>query len=262
MLGNHIFPQADHIKDFSEIFRRIDDLRPDWIVLDRQKNSSQLVKRLKRTGSNVLLIEDDSWAGKYANLVWDANIQSKKTGYMIGYENVLLDPDLFRFKKKTNLEKINDIFISLGGTDVNANIPEVIKNLDNKGFELHIFPGVRYTEYLNYNKSSVKIYDDKENLFDIASNCDLALVAGGMTMYEMLALGVPTVVWPQVSHQERNAGKLAERELVKKVNSIKDLLKIINELTDNKEKYTCLFKRIDRLDLSDGLKKFKNLLEG
>ena len=260
-LGNNIFSKAIHIKKFSEIFKMVDNFCPEWIVLDRQKNSSMLVKRLKKLGLKILLIEDDSYAGDHVDLVWDANIKSNKKNYITGFKNVLLNPELFRFKKKTNPEKINDIFISLGGTDVNNNIPVIIESLDNKGFELKIFPGSGNLDYLNYNKSGVKIYSDKDNLYEVASKCDLAIVSGGITMYEMIALGLPAIVWPQVKHQEKNAKILAEKELIQTVSNIEDLLRLINTLTDNIQKYTCFFKRIKGLDLSAGLKKVKNILE-
>ncbi|PLX18973.1 MAG: hypothetical protein C0601_03225 [Candidatus Muiribacterium halophilum] len=261
-IGENICSEAIYIKSYIDIFNEINRFKPNWIVMDRQKNSSNLIKRLKKSGTKILLIEDDSFAGKYADIVWDANVKIKKDGYITGFEKVLLNPKVFDHKKKKYNDSAGSIFICLGGTDINQNIPFLIKNLSDKGLYLHVFPGSRYVEYLKYKKADVKIYNEKENIFHIARQCDIAIVSGGITMYEMVYLGIPTIVWPQVYHQKNNTLQLLEKNIIKIADSKQEILKVIMSFVDKTEKYYEFLSFIKDLSIGNGIKDFKNILEG
>ena len=127
---------------------------------------------------------------------------SEADNFYTGCENYILNPNIEKYFKKNISQKTNTLFLCLGGTDVRENIPFLIENLRDRYF-LYILPGIRYNDYLKYNGLNVKILRSSSLYYNYALKSDIAVVSGGITMYEVVSMKIPTFVWPQVDHQNK-----------------------------------------------------------
>lgn len=248
--------------DSKDLFCKIKKIDPHVVIFDCQNNSKELILKLKENNIFTVLIEDSGEASEYADILWDQNISksSKKNKYY-GFENSLLNPDLFNYQKKIYNEKNKTIFICLGGTDINKNIPFLIKKL-RYSFNIKVLPGIHYSEYLKYNGPNVTILDNNKNFYKDASECDIALVSGGIIMFEMLALKIPTLVWPQVEHQYKNANQLKEQGLIEVIKKSENTLKAIHLFAENNKSIQKIVGALSKNNIGKGFEKLKKILEG
>jgi spore coat polysaccharide biosynthesis predicted glycosyltransferase SpsG len=167
----------------------------------------------------VILSIDDFLRNKYTNsIILDWTINSnlfnkhkhneKDNHLFIGVENAIIRKSFFESKKNSNISiinnKIEDILIIMGGTDI-RDLTKPILNL-----LLYKFPNVClhiiYNNKLNLkkqHKSRVNVYSNlnASELRDVMLNCDIAISAGGQTLYELATIGLPTIAIKVIDNQ-------------------------------------------------------------
>lgn len=72
-------------------------------------------------------------------------------------------------------------------------------------------PGLRLLESANEN---IHVYSNVECMWELMQSCDIAVTAGGSTMYELSAVGAPMICFSFVDNQERIVEGFRRRELV------------------------------------------------
>lgn len=60
---------------------------------------------------------------------------------------------------------------------------------------------------------NVRLYQNVKNMAELMAQCDIAITAGGSTMYELSAVGVPAVCFSFADNQERLVEAFVRREL-------------------------------------------------
>ncbi|MGM0608438.1 MAG: hypothetical protein ACQESP_08465 [Candidatus Muiribacteriota bacterium] len=247
-------------------FLKIDEIKPDFVVFDMQKVNKEILKKLRKKNIKTVVIEDGSIKPEEADLIWDSNknnYQKKISHYITGIENSLINPDILKYKKNNFSHEVKKILICLGGTDINNNVPFLINRLSNK-FKLYIMAGMKYEKYLNSKNKNVKILFDKKKLWEHASCCDIAVVSGGITMFETTSLNIPVIVWPQVDHQNETASVMEQKGLVFNIGVVGKKAGVINQIfsfTENLNIRKKLFFQMKKLKLGVAVKKFGKILE-
>jgi spore coat polysaccharide biosynthesis predicted glycosyltransferase SpsG len=149
---------------------------------------------------------------------------------------------------KNNVKKV---LLSFGGSDpcdYTTKIAKLMINNHNlldqiEEIIVHLGPSNRQLEniYRLMEKSDIKINIKHKvrDLHSIMIQTDLALSSGGNTMYELCYLGIPTIIFPQNSHQEVFAKELSDHQIVslisrKNCNNEKYILKLLIKLIINK----------------------------
>lgn len=61
---------------------------------------------------------------------------------------------------------------------------------------------------------NVKVYENIRNMAALMAQCDIAVTAGGSTMYELCAVGVPIICFSFVDNQERLVETFAQKGIV------------------------------------------------
>lgn len=112
-------------------------------------------------------------------------------------------------------EKIDNVLILSGGTD-NLNIFEsILGALDlGKYEEVNVVCGKYYNHYYDLKKKfskypQVYIHKQINNLIHYMQKADLAISAGGTTLYELCAVGTPTISYSFVDNQLDNVNQFA-----------------------------------------------------
>ena len=108
-------------------------------------------------------------------------------------------------------ESVSKVFVTTGGTD-NYNVAGNLLGFLNKqdsvlsGLQYHVIVG-KYNfnktqlEQLSDHYENIVLHYDVTNMSEIMLNCDIAITAGGSTMYELCACAVPMITYSIADNQ-------------------------------------------------------------
>ncbi|WP_252248100.1 glycosyltransferase [Clostridium sp. ZBS20] len=143
------------------------------------------------------------------------------TELMLGNKYIILRDEFRNLKKKEIKKNIENIMITVGGSDNNNLTEVIIKSLAKvKTVNLHIVVGsaFKYIESLKkYESSNVKLCFNS-NMAKIMKECDLAVASCGMTLYELAAMGIPTVGLVVAENQTLAAETMDAKGIIKYFN--------------------------------------------
>ncbi|HPG29563.1 MAG TPA: glycosyltransferase [bacterium] len=189
------------------------------IILDIKNTTVNYIKRIRRFGLKIITFDDLGKGGDYADLLIDANIH--KTGdnrKLYGEKYILLNPvyQKFHLKPKKINKQIKKIVLFFGGTDPAGIAEHIIKNIEYLKFkdcEITVITPYK-TNIENKNAENLMKYKNimilnvnlaPEKLAELYFNSDLAIISGGITLYEIMCLGTPCIVINQSGEQYRNS---------------------------------------------------------
>lgn len=148
---------------------------------------------------------------------WEAysDVPLLDTQMLVGTEYAPLARQYWDKKKIQLKEKVSDILIVSGGSDVFGACPKILNLLDaleeTEGIAKNIivaklakYPNGLLSEWRK--RPDVRIHFAPSCLADIIERCDLAISAAGTTIYELLGLGVPTICFAVVDNQLQAEG--------------------------------------------------------
>lgn len=118
--------------------------------------------------------------------------------------------------------EVGSILLSAGGTDPCAVVPELIRRIRQTFgpyLQLHVLTSkanCRYTELcqLAAQDSALRLHIQTADVAGLMSSCDLAVSAGGTTLCELCAVGVPSVSFVMADNQETAAALFAKEQLI------------------------------------------------
>jgi len=161
---------------------------------------------------------DDLNAFTYpVSMLVNYNIYALEMPYVENYRDtptkILLGLDYLPLRKefqgviRDDRSKVSNILISTGGSDP-LHIAEQLVFLlnsqeDFQNIILHIVLGQfsKFSLQDISNFSNIRIHRNIENMVDLMCLCDVAITAGGSTMYELCASGLPAVSFSYADNQ-------------------------------------------------------------
>ncbi|MDD3465846.1 MAG: hypothetical protein PHE67_01760 [Campylobacterales bacterium] len=155
------------------------------------------------------------YAEKHSRLgVWfdDTNRIEYPHGYVIIGKNTVMLRKAFWDRTIDRPLSDNRIFISFGGMDCEKYINELLPILRKKKNEYSfVFASKIPREMLGANDVLIENLDSNL-LVEYMAKCSLAISAGGQTMLELSALGIPTVAVIIADNQRESVTKCAENK--------------------------------------------------
>lgn len=251
--------------NYSEPLEDIDILRdlfteqkPDFYLIDSYfvteeyfDKINDLVKEISPT-TKLGYIDDLKKFDYKVDLVINYDIEVPEDFYSAGVKLLGAEYSPIREQFGQNdyviRERAKRAFLSAGGTDPYHVLGNILKEayfddspcrgvLDFTGLECDVIVGALFDA--NYKKElsemaakipTIHLHESVDNMADIMKECDFAVSAGGTTLYELCAVGVPTVVFSMADNQvefvkafdEKGAAKYAgdvrkDRRLVQKI---------------------------------------------
>jgi len=124
----------------------------------------------------------------------------------------------FLHRKYTVRDEVRDVLITTGGGDIDNIAGELLKTIYREGIRFHIVTGKfnPHLEQLLAWKSAmpgVEIYHDVKDMASLMEQCDLAITAGGTTIYELAALGVPFLCFSYAENQEALTVYIGQKQI-------------------------------------------------
>lgn len=180
-------------------------------------------------------------------------------------------------KKEFNLNENKKLVLivmgSLGSKTVNEKITSFLDGFKDKDYEVMFITGKGYYEKIKDIKlpDNVKIEPFINELPRLMKVTDLMITrAGASTMSEITALGVPSIFIPSPyvtnNHQYKNAMDLVkenagliieEKDLTKE-----NLINLIDDTLNNKEKYNTIKKNLKKLGITNSEERIYEVLKG
>ena len=112
-------------------------------------------------------------------------------------------------------KKVQHILITSGGSDPQQFCLKLVKHLISKlpkGIQLHVVIGSLFSteekqalSALSKEWKTLLLYEGLTDLSSLMKQCDLAVSSAGTTLYELCALGIPTVSFTMADNQEASA---------------------------------------------------------
>ncbi|MCD6460964.1 hypothetical protein J7L67_09915 [bacterium] len=185
------------------------------LIQDIRDTDEFYCRCLKSLGLFIIGFDDCGEGRNLYDILIDANLPEDEGDYknvpfrFFGEKFILLDPLFadYNLKDKTVPRKVKNILLSFGGSDPRRltqwslnMLNEVLKDYSvsvaaGKSIK-HQYEIGRFCQSLGF-KYIFNCSDMPKLLYE----SDIALISGGITLYEAAAVGTPAVVIPQVEHQ-------------------------------------------------------------
>lgn len=212
-------------------FQRIDPDLFDWtpvscdlLIVDNYALDVNYEKRFRAFAKKILVI-DDLKRQHDCDFLVDFNYGRKKSDYhslvpqncqlFIGNKYVFIrslfaEKRLEALKKRRATTKIERILISMGGGDFQNTIVKALELIKRSRFTGHIDIVLGFREpkqnivrtYVQTHQISNCTFHVNPNMIDLMMKTDLAIGAGGTSVWERCCLGLPQMIFQIVDNQE------------------------------------------------------------
>ncbi|MDD3068186.1 MAG: UDP-2,4-diacetamido-2,4,6-trideoxy-beta-L-altropyranose hydrolase [Acholeplasmataceae bacterium] len=212
----------------------------DKLIVDTYYVTEKYLSALERT-CRVIYIDDLNAFRYPVSIVINYNLYARDIPYPEIYNGtetrLLLGPRYaplrqeFRLLKPTYHETAKKILITSGGTDTynaTGKILQEIVNLDLlSGIEYHVIVGKlnshrEFISTLAEKYPSIILHQNVMNMAELMCKCDIAVSAGGTTLYEFCACGIPAITFSIADNQIMNINAFNKRKLMKLSGDIRD----------------------------------------
>lgn len=177
--------------------------------------------------------------------MYDSLNSPYKTQYYVGGRYIPIRKE-FCGKDYQPKEHAENILITTGGGDCDNIAGQILDNIRDTSCTFHVVTGrfnPHYDELLKRSKEygNVQVYHDVKNMAELMARCDLAVTAGGTTIYELSTLGVPFVCFSYAENQEKLTEYIRDRQIAgyggsyhkDACGTLEGIAKQINELKKN-----------------------------
>ena len=198
---------------------------PRLVVYDVGSTTHEQVAAVKKAGAAVVTF-DDLGDGRYvADDVVDANLSDRTnprkmettTRFHLGPAYAVVDPRLASGRRRKH-GPLRHLVVAMGGTDPENIVVKVVHALGPFDVKVDVTlilgpgygGGKALDEALLEAPRNFDVRDAPPDFFDLLRGADLAIVGGGLTLFEAAAAGTPAVVLAQNKAQLVNAQVLAD----------------------------------------------------
>lgn len=147
-------------------------------------------------------------------------INDKRTTYLLGMKYVPLKQAFWNCEAKIISEKADNLLILTGGSDPFNVTEQILDSIDTYQFQtINVICGIYNTNYNKFvkkyeNNKNIKFHQAVNNIEQYMKNADIAISAGGTTLYELCAIGTPAISFSFADNQLDNVRQFQEDGLI------------------------------------------------
>lgn len=216
------FLGTSQAQDAEQTLAVLEELRPDWVILDHYALDSRWETEIQSATKHILVIDDLADRDHRCDLLVDQNIyQGMRTRYrgristttktLLGVKYAMLRPEFKEARQQAHARRgnIRRLFVFFGGMD-SANFTLPVLNalcaLKLPDLEVDVVIGAEHPtrdaiESLCQAQSYTCHVQTKE-MAKLLLTADAAIGAGGSTSWERCCLGLPTLAFIVAPNQE------------------------------------------------------------
>lgn len=187
------------------------------LLVDSYQVTKEYLAKLEEYTEVFYLDDLDAFEYPVSNVLCYANYYSelsyehykRDTKFYLGTSYMPIRKAFQNCKAKQIKDKIERIMVLSGGSDsfhMLEHITELFKNTVD--VELDVICGIFYPDFEGLKKkfadySHLKFYQNVNNLEEFMESADLAISAGGTTLYELSAKGTPAISYAFADNQQK-----------------------------------------------------------
>ena len=169
--------------------------------------------------------------------------------FLLGTDYVLLRDEFAQKGYRSLKGEVKNVFVSVGGSDPLNLSPKIVQALGEApcDFEIKVIIGPGFQNLKKIAESAgkarkpVELLHNVKNIAALMMSSDLAVTAGGTTLYELSCTGTPAVVLLQADNQKTAAAEMARKGAVINLGmgdkvSVSGLVSTITEICSDWEK--------------------------
>ncbi|MBI5683050.1 MAG: UDP-2,4-diacetamido-2,4,6-trideoxy-beta-L-altropyranose hydrolase [Deltaproteobacteria bacterium] len=205
-----------------------------WLVLDGYHFTSEYQKALRDAGIRCLVIDDMNHLPHYhVDIILDQNIYATDMDYrcdedttlLLGTKYVLLRREFLKYRNFNRQipESATNILVTLGGADpdnVTLKVMYALEQVQVNGLEAVVVVGGSNPHYETLQSAirnlqpKIRLECNASNMPELMAWADVAVSAGGSTVWELIFMVVPSVVMILADNQKEIAEELEKEDVV------------------------------------------------
>ncbi len=155
-------------------------------------------------------------------LPYRGNMTKESVQLLLGTEYAPLREE-FRNTGYLPRKEAEHVLVTTGGSDkynlAGLIVEKAMKNAKLCGLHYHVVSGIfnqnaEFLKRLEVTYANVHVYQNVTDMAELMKRCDVAITAGGSTMYELCAVGLPMIAFSFVENQEKQIETFVEKEII------------------------------------------------
>ncbi len=206
-----------------------------WLIVDHYGLDAHWEQKVQRRGQKILVIDDLANRLHDCDALLDQNLQpdfmNRYNGKVnpdcrlfLGPSFLLLRQEFYdNYNKITPTERLQHILVNFGGSDPTNETEKVLQSyahladkLENIYFHVVAGPANPNKEHIRQLCSELPevIFYEQAMMSELLCRMDMAIGAGGVTMWERCFMGVPSAVITVADNQFESVQEAARLELI------------------------------------------------
>ncbi len=205
--------------EISKLIAVIEDQRIEWLIVDTYFVTEKYLSALEEV-CRVIYIDDLNAFRYPVSVLINYNLYALEIPYSKIYAGtktrLLISPKYAPLRSEfQNIhphfrENVKKILITAGGVDTYNAAGEILRKIVDDdffdGIEFHIVAGrlnshIGELESISKKYPNVIIHKSVERMSELMCDCDVAVTAGGTTLYELCACGLPSICFSWADNQ-------------------------------------------------------------
>ena len=195
-----------HVENILDYLSNYQKPKYDLAIIDDYNIDEYDINKFYHIANKIVYIDDLAKFNKYnMDILINTSIEALNINYkgsakkLLGPKYAILRDEFKNIKHKSPKSNVEKVIITLGGGDENNITKDILDSLlDNyNDIEYNIILGnsYKYKDFMieNYKDEKVKFHINTNNMAEIMLDSDLAISAGGNTLYELSACGISTI---------------------------------------------------------------------
>jgi UDP-2,4-diacetamido-2,4,6-trideoxy-beta-L-altropyranose hydrolase len=207
---------------------------PTWLVLDGYHFTPAYQQAIRDAGIRLLVIDDMNHLPHYhADILLNQNIHAPALNYhcdqdttlLLGTRYALLRREFLKYREFNRQipDRVKNILVTLGGADPNnvtLKVIEALKLLDVSDISVRIIIGPANNHQETLCKSLASAHFEAEllinppNMTELMAWADMAISAGGSTCWELMFMGLPSIILVLADNQAAVAEYLMNKKAI------------------------------------------------
>lgn len=208
-----------------------------WLVVDGDRFDVAFLEKIQSGGARVLLIDDYAQRKSFpAELILNPNLDTREESYriagascrlLLGESYIMLRREFTGGREERMFPELGGrVLVTLGGSDPENLTPQIVEALGRlPGSEITVIAGPAYrfvTELERTRSHNVHVVFDAENMPKWMAHADMAVIAGGGTLWELLYVGCAVLSYARNRAQGRLVEKLEMKGALRNMGATAD----------------------------------------
>jgi len=215
------------ISDEERLLTMINDA--DIVIIDSYLADRELYIKISETVKLPVYYDDNNRIEYPRGVVVNGNIHAKDLNYpkrddiiyLLGVEYLPLRKEFWDVPEKVIKEDVESVMITFGGDDSKNMTPKILKIMSERFPYLkknvvigRSFKNIEEIKKFADMNTNMIFYPDAKKMRDLMLESDIAISAGGQTLYELARIGTPTISIGVAENQKGNIEGFVKNGLI------------------------------------------------